>query len=453
MLDKQIFQDQHPDEGFGQSLTPAYFFEILKRRALYFIIPFLLISVIGSLVTIAWPARYISQGTILVTSQEIPSDLVRPTVAALANDRIAIIQQRILTRDTLLALAKKYNLTPGWKERISGTELVDFIRGRIIIKPVALTLDSEMEKQKKQAIAFTAGFDYEQPIIATKMANDVVTMILNQDVQTRTDFATQTTKFMELEVKRLESQLGTTDNQIFELKRAHIGGLTDTTQFQDAKELIALKGELLLKSASYSDEHPDIKALKRKIEALEKGAEQKDVKKSVPDKTVQVANANGMGLDALVTQRKSLEEELNKAQQKLTSARLGESMERGQHSQRLEVIEQPTLPLKPDSPNKPKILAFVFAFALMASGGLLVGAETLNQSIQRSTDLYSMFDSHLIVSIPYIATDGELLRRKKTMVIGAGVGIMLVLAALVALYFVLPPFDVMYEKVMAVLGK
>src|SRR5476649_2161750 len=107
MLERQSYQETRPDEDNSQSLTPGYIYGILKRRAFHFIIPFLFIAGIGSLLTAAWPARYLAQATILVSSQEIPSDLVRPTVAALANDRIQIIQQRILTRDNLLAIAKK----------------------------------------------------------------------------------------------------------------------------------------------------------------------------------------------------------------------------------------------------------------------------------------------------------------------------------------------------------
>jgi hypothetical protein len=36
-----------------------------------------------------------------VTTQQIPTELVRPTVTTLANERIQVIQQRVLTRDNL----------------------------------------------------------------------------------------------------------------------------------------------------------------------------------------------------------------------------------------------------------------------------------------------------------------------------------------------------------------
>ena len=237
MLERQSFQENRPDEDHGQSLSPSYFYEILKRRALYFAIPFLLISAIGSLITAAWPSRYLSQGTILVSSQEIPSDLVRPTVAALANERIQIIEQRIMTRDNLLAIAKKYQLSAGWQDRMSGTELVDFIRERTQIKAVEDRLLSSAGGPRKDAIAFTVGFEYENPQIAMRVANEFVTMILNEDVRSRTEFATQTTKFLEQEVKRLEAKLGLINKQISEFNRLHADALTDTSKLTDTQKI------------------------------------------------------------------------------------------------------------------------------------------------------------------------------------------------------------------------
>ena len=66
MLERQTLQTYRADEDSGQAFTPSYFYEILKRRALYFVIPFVLILGVGSLVVAAWPAKFLSRGTILV---------------------------------------------------------------------------------------------------------------------------------------------------------------------------------------------------------------------------------------------------------------------------------------------------------------------------------------------------------------------------------------------------
>ena len=452
MLERQSFQEYRQDSSSGQFLTPSYFYEVAKRRAFYFAIPFLLILAIGSFLTVAWPAKYLAHGTLLVESQEIPKDLVRPTVAALANDRIRVIEQRIMTRDNLLTLARKFQLSPGWRERLSGTEIVDFVRKRAVIKPSELKLQG----QRKDAIAFTVGFEYEQPVVAAKVANELLTMILREDVRSRTEFASETTRFLAKEVQRLEAHLAANDAQIAARKQARMDTLTDTSVLDDGKELAVLRAQLLLLSATHSNSHPDIVALKRKIKMLEKSANTSTATtnanepQTATDTTATAStNAKSLGLDALQTQRLSLKDELNRARQKLSAARLGESLERGQISERLEAIEQPTVPQKPVSPNRPKIFAFVVALALMAGGGLAFSAEMLDQSIYRSADLSSLTDSHLVVSIPYIFTQAEVRRKKIKIITSVAILAIVILAGLIAIFFLLPPPDILFQKAMA----
>ena len=47
-------------------------------------IPFLSVLLIGSAAIYIWPATYFSEGKILVQSQQIPTELVRPTVTSAA---------------------------------------------------------------------------------------------------------------------------------------------------------------------------------------------------------------------------------------------------------------------------------------------------------------------------------------------------------------------------------
>src|SRR4029078_7460953 len=268
----QAVSDRGPELEFEQTqfLSPAYLLELVKRRIWFFILPFVLVLGIGTLVTLGWPSRYLAEGKILISSQEIPKDLVRPTVTSLANERIQIIEQRIMTRDNLLTIAKKYQIAnDSWQGKLlSGTEIVDFVRSRTVIKPLELKLGGGNDRR---AIAFSVGFDYEQPAIAAKVANELVTMILAEDVRARTAFAAETTKFLDRDVQRLEAQITQVDSQITELRRK--GGTTgnfDANRYNEGRSLAALKAELVVQSGIYSSSHPNIRGLKQKIEALEK---------------------------------------------------------------------------------------------------------------------------------------------------------------------------------------
>ncbi|MGB8019498.1 MAG: sugar transporter, partial [Pseudolabrys sp.] len=278
----------------------------------------------------------------------------------------------------------------------------------------------------------------------------LVTMILSEDVRARTAFASETTKFLDRDVQRLETQLSQFDAQIAELRRRPGGVAFDPSRFDEGRSLAALKAELVIRGANLASSHPEIRALKQKIAALE------NTPKSESTDTDAAAGStptNEPGFDALETKRASIKAELNTATQRLAAARLGENLERGQHSERLQVLEQPTLPQKPTSPNRPRIFIIAFMAALMAGGGLAFATELSDQSVRRSSDLYSIIDSHLIVSIPYIATRGEARRKKTKTISGSAIVAALIVASLIALFFILPPLDIVFTKLMTTVLK
>src|SRR3974377_2636194 len=93
-----------------QPLHPLHFLGILKKRKFYGLVPFVGVFAIGFSAAMLWPPTFLSEGKILVESQQIPVDLVRPTVTATATERIATLQQRVMTQENLLNIADKYQL-------------------------------------------------------------------------------------------------------------------------------------------------------------------------------------------------------------------------------------------------------------------------------------------------------------------------------------------------------
>jgi uncharacterized protein involved in exopolysaccharide biosynthesis len=447
MLQQLSQQDHTSSEQPGdQFLTPEYFYDVVKRRWLYFVIPFALIFAIGAVVTALLPATFVSQGTMLIESQEIPADLVQPTVSTVAAERVALLQQRMMVRDKLLAIASKYHLAElaktdqllgRWLPEKSSTDIVDMMRDRAQITPVKN--DIPARPGQRQFIAFTVSYEHERPEVARQVTNELVTTILDEDVRARTNSAFETTRFLEREANRLNTDLNSLELKIADAKAREVGTpiAGDSASVNSPKnQLATLEAELVVKSAIYSDSHPDIKALKLRIAALEKLVTKPSDKPSdKPNEKMEVS------FDALERQRDSIKENLEGVSKKLSVARLGENLERGQHSERLSVIEQPTLPLKPARPNRPKILAVVFAMAIAAGGGLVFLVQMLDGTIRRNADIAKLIDSQLIVSIPFITTKADLIHQKfrRTMVaIGCSVGV--VLAGLVAAIYLLPKF-------------
>jgi uncharacterized protein involved in exopolysaccharide biosynthesis len=405
----------------------AHYVEIFRKRIFFFAVPFVLLLTTGFFISAIQRPIYHAEGKLLVEPPSIPVDLVEPTVTAPATERVQVIQQRITSRDILLPVIKKFGLFASEQRWMSGTQLLDLMRDRVEIQLVDIDTELSQSKDAKKsgpprpatknpAVAFTVSFEYETPDLAMKVANELLTMILNDDAHTRTNRAIETTRFLAGEVKRLQGDLDSVNAQISEIKRkaevseaARLSNSTEEVSERLKSQLAilsAMKADLIQKTSVYAEAHPAVKSLRRRIEALEQEmARQPKVDPATPQAATDIS--------ALQQQQASIQSNLEESSKKLIAARLGESMERNQQSEPLLVIEQPTLPHAPIKPKRLKLFAISIALATMAGLGAVFLVEIVDRSIRGSRQLAGVVDSHLVVAIPYIATAGELSQKKR----------------------------------------
>jgi uncharacterized protein involved in exopolysaccharide biosynthesis len=432
---------QVPFETDDQALDLFQYYEILKKRKFYGLIPFIGVFAIGFAVAMLWPPTYLSEGKILVESQQIPIDLVRPTVTATAAERLVTIEQRVTTRDNLLKIVDKYHLFADRRDSMSRTDLLDVMRKNTIIKPVES--DPQRLLNDKFTVAVTVGFTDRRADVATNVANELITLFLSEDARNRTTRATETTQFLEQEAQKLQVDLANIDAQILASRKQ----APETSLPQSISQLTVLKTELAQKLAVYSASHPDVKRLKALIAALEK--------EPVSTGQVPVAsqgNTTGQALDPISLQRLGIQQNLETTNQKLAAARRGENLERDQFAERLEVLEQAVPPQKPIKPDRPKIIAFAFFAAIMAGFAGIFAVESIDKTIRGSRDLLTVADGQLVVGIPYIATQGEFAQRKRKILLAIGILLATLLVGLAIIHFMVRPLDELWVAIIRRLG-
>lgn len=299
---------------------------ILRRRLLVFIIPAVLIFAAGAAVITVMPAKYTAQGTILVESAQIPAEYVRSTVNTYAQERIQTIRQRVMTRDRLLAVSDKFNVFPREKG-YTDSDRVMLMRQRLNVS--LIRTDSARGSQRDGTIAFTVSYTDPSPSIAFRVANEFMTLFLSEDVRTRTAGASNTTAFFKQETARLAAAIDSIETATAKYKAENADSLPEhlsmhlstleranrdlasaaagissineelrfletqlmshlagaTTQDGPARELTALKAELVRLRAVYRDAHPSVQAVKDQITALERelapNKEMQDLQKQV----------------------------------------------------------------------------------------------------------------------------------------------------------------------------
>ncbi|PCJ30894.1 MAG: sugar transporter [Gammaproteobacteria bacterium] len=213
------------------------YLDILRRRKYFVIIPAVILIIISTVVAYTLPATYKSEGLILIESQEIPTNLVRSTVTSYADQRIEVIKQRLMTTGKVMAVVNKYSLYPDMvKQSQPISSIVATFRGNVKVEMVSANVtDPNSGRSRRASIAFTVSFMDKSPVLAQKVANDLVTVFLNENVRTRTEKATETKKFLEEEANKFQRKVQLIEKKIAEFKDEYSDSLPELLQYNLAR--------------------------------------------------------------------------------------------------------------------------------------------------------------------------------------------------------------------------
>ncbi len=269
-----------------------------------------------------WPATYKSMATILIEEQEIPSELVHSTITSYADQRIETIKQQVMSRTTLWKVVEQYNLYPDLRRTNAAEEVVKRFTKDISVEVISAdVVDKRTQHPTKATIAFTVAYQSNSPDLAQKVANELTSLFLGENLKSRERQAQEATSFLQQEADNLSKHIGEMDDKIAAFKKKAKGALpelmplnqqlmnqadrelTDIDQqvrsLEERKnylegELATIKpntpimsvtGERILDSverlralravyagasANLASGHPDILKMKQEIEALEK---------------------------------------------------------------------------------------------------------------------------------------------------------------------------------------
>ncbi|EMR14346.1 lipopolysaccharide biosynthesis protein [Methylophaga lonarensis MPL] len=209
------------------------YWDILWRRKYWILIPGLILSAIAASVAYSLPATYKSEGLILIETQDIPADLVRTTVTSYADQRIEIIRQRLLTTANIMAIIERHNLYAEQRQAMtSNTAIVNSFRSNVSVQMVqANVTDPATGRARRASIAFRVSFMDQSPQVAQRVANDLVTEFLDENVRTRVDMAADTVTFLRDEGDRFQRQVRDIESRIAQFKNQHSDSLPELLQF------------------------------------------------------------------------------------------------------------------------------------------------------------------------------------------------------------------------------
>ena len=183
------------------------YLKIIKRRRKYLVLPFLAIAILSILLAVLLPSVFRSTATILIEEQEIPSELVHSTVTTFADQRIQVISQRIMTRANLMDVIQKFDLYPKERKSKSEERILEKMRKSIKVESISADVIDRHGSKTKATIAFTLSFEDKSSSLSQKVANELTSLFLKENIKSRTESAENTANFLSEESRRLKENI------------------------------------------------------------------------------------------------------------------------------------------------------------------------------------------------------------------------------------------------------
>ena len=298
-----------------QALDLGDYLDAFRRRRSLIALVAGIVFTIGLIVAFVWPPTYEASATILIEEQEIPVELITATVTSYAAQRIQVISQTVMTRRNLMEIIEKYGLYVDDRKREPIEVVLDDMRKAVKVDLItAEVMDPRSGRPTAATIAFTVGFEGENPVLTQKVASELTTLYLNENLRNRTEKSAETYEFITEEAKRYQDQIlkleadvvafnkkyanvlpenkalntglfdraqreiRDIDNQYAaeEVKKIYLEGQMATMEPYSsggatgpAAQLEALRTDYIRLSTRYSPDHPDVIRYKHEIEALQ----------------------------------------------------------------------------------------------------------------------------------------------------------------------------------------
>ena len=452
---------------------------------------------VGLSMFVRLPKVYEARTLILVEPQRVPGEYVRSLVPQDMSSRISTISQQILSRSNLEKVIERFQLFSGIEhEKMFVEDKLDALRKQISV---------QVSRASGGANAFSITFQGGVPEMVMEATNALTSVFIESNLQIREEQAMGTSDFLDAELDGMRSKLEQLESRLQNYRRLHMGELPeqldsnlrlmetiriqleakrdrlrnersrlttvdneidrlkiDLERDRKAKPVLAvtagsresydlqpleqLREQLASLKGGYTDQHPDVIRLRKKIEEMTREAKseasasnkesnataaalspQSPLERSLADRVHQrleiLSGINSLQDDISKNDRQIREyqqriERTPKREEELLSlkrdydniqssyksllnrkleADMAVNMEKKKKGEQFRVLDYAKLPEKPVSPNPKKFFFMSLAAGLGLGFGIVLLLNYIDDSVRRADELD-------IAGIPVLAT-------------------------------------------------
>lgn len=483
------------------------FMHVLKRRARPAVTAALTVLLGMTVVVFSLPAVYESYATLLIQQSDItPEMLGGAGTKEFVEQRLQQTRDLVMNAENAGALIKKYNLYSDQGGKLSDDDKFALMNESVLIRPqVTGVVDPRSMRGADLTYAFDVAFQYRDPTVARDVAADIASQFTSAGATRTKAEAERTSNFLKTESERLASVLRDHEAKLAEFRQATGGGRPEDSEgnqrragdlerdlsrvdddLRDARarrDLLAtqlldtprdravidqtgqqvLRGEdrlavaqqeLLAALARYSEDHPDVRRLRREIATLtaesSTGAAAGPTNPAYLQLQSQI-NAADVAIRELTSRRYSLSSELSRLRgaifqspvhekqyadlvrdyeliknqyeqmrTRLAAAEITEKAAGAEAAETYVMINPARIPTQPIEPDRLALMFLAAVLAIAAGLGVASLLNTMDSTVRGSADVAELLGSAPMGLVPAMQSAVELRKQRVTDVALAG---------------------------------
>jgi polysaccharide chain length determinant protein (PEP-CTERM system associated) len=202
------------------------YWNIFRRRIWAFVIPIVVVPMAAILVASILPKSYTATTTVLVGQGRIQQTVAPPVNPDEMSQRLATIQQQILSRPNMESIIDRYGLFAKDRATVPIEDLEDDLTKQIVIAPI----DSLQGTNYKGLPGFSVTVTANGAELAQKICADLTNMFIQQNVTQRRGGADATSQFLDQQLADAKASLDAQDARLAQFKERYVGQMPEETQ-------------------------------------------------------------------------------------------------------------------------------------------------------------------------------------------------------------------------------
>ncbi|MDX1983184.1 MAG: GNVR domain-containing protein [Bryobacteraceae bacterium] len=165
------------------------------------------------------PNIYSSETVILVDPQKVPEAYVRSTVTGDVRNRLGTLSQQILSATRLQKIVESLNLYPQERRTMAREDVITLMRRDIGVN-VLSDFGASQDLQ-----AFRISYSGRDPRLVAQVANQLASLFIEENLKAREQQATGTTDFLGNQLEETRKALEIQEAKLRDFKLKHIGSM------------------------------------------------------------------------------------------------------------------------------------------------------------------------------------------------------------------------------------